>query len=77
MSRKEIIEKQAIISKVPLHAQIRPDNVDRRPDLVPFITKVISTHRKLYRGKKRIMAVISCLGITKTVHLDVPRDYAI
>lgn len=47
------------------------------PEMIPFVTRIISTHRKQYWGKKRIMAIVNCLGVNKTVHLDVPADFSI
>lgn len=46
-------------------------------EMIPFITRIISTHHGLYKGKKRIMAIVNCLGVSKTVHLDVPADFSI
>ncbi len=49
-----------------------------RPNLVPFVIKIISESKKrLPYGMKRIQAVVRCLGVTKTVHLDVPQDFSI
>lgn len=58
--------------------QRRPDNPNNRPNMIPFIVKVISTHKKPRpHGLKRICAVVKLLGITKTVHMDVPKEYSL
>lgn len=56
----------------------RTDRPENRPDMRPFIIQILSTHKKCpKRGMKRIQAVVKLLGITKTVHMDVPQDFTI
>lgn len=44
----------------------------------PFVIKILSTHKSCpKKGMKRIQAVVKLLGITKTVHMDVPNDFAV
>lgn len=47
-------------------------------ELLPFITKITSTHTKApAKGQKRVQCVVKLLGVTKTMHLDVPTDFTI
>lgn len=57
----------------------RKDDIHRRPDVLPFITKIISEHKKvkLRGGYRRVQAVVKMLGITQTMHVDVPPDFKI
>lgn len=56
----------------------RTDRPENRPDMRPFVIKLLSTHKHCpKKGMKRIQAVVKLLGVTKTVHMDVPQDFNI
>lgn len=58
--------------------QKRMDRPARRPDLIPFIVRIISEHHRRPAARlKRVQAIVKCLGVTRTIHIDVPLDFTV